>query len=141
MKKTTGLLMIMILVLASCNTSSKDDNNVENETITTPTTEEGIKADEGSPYIEKTVKDNFRPIDVYIFIDGDEKSPIENAEILATSEGQEEQSLKTNKDGIATFNFVLDKSYKFTIDARKYTILKTDEIVKGNMKFGLKPKK
>ncbi len=137
MKRITGLLMIVTLFFASCDT--KDSS--ENAATITPnitTTDNDMKV--GSSFSEGKEEIDFRPIDVYIFIDGDEKSPIGNAKITAKCEGQEDQSFKTNKEGIASFKFKLGSISNFNIEAEKYLPLKQDVTIKEKLKFGLKPR-
>ncbi len=138
MKKITGLLMVMTLFFASCNTPTESENKTENETTTT-TSEEGMKVDDGNSYKENIVKKDFRPIDVYIFIDGDETKPIENARISVSSEGEDDQSGVTNRLGISSFTLTIDKQYKFTIEAERYRTLVTTVPGREGLKFGLVP--
>lgn len=147
MKKIAGLLMIATLFLTSCNTNSDESTTIDQPVIsqeaTTPednTPKDDMELKVGSSYSEGKEEIDFKPIDVYIFIDGNEKQPIENAKITATREGQEEQSFKTNKEGIASFKFKLGTVYNFNIEAEKYAHLKQDVMVKEKLSFGLKPR-
>jgi hypothetical protein len=138
MKKLSVLFIMASLFLASCNSQEQHEtNNDKAEVSETAITNEGIVADDGSAFMNKKEGDAFKPIDVYIFIEGSEGSPISKAKVAAKNESGDVSAL-TDKYGHASLTLEIGQKYKFYVSAEGYNSLNQEVDARDSLKFGLK---